>query len=259
MENRDTDKQLNIPNHIAIIPDGNRRWAKSRGLPTFEGHRRGFEAVKKIMHKSRELGVHTLTFWGFSTENWNRSEEEVSYLMKIFEEYISGNIRDAHKYGVRIYHLGRKDRIPEALRKKIIQAEEETKDYTNYDLNMAIDYGGQDEILRVVEKVLKDVKENKISVEDLKNVTGKYAEKYPLYMLKNYFDTANQLYPYPDLVIRTSGEKRLSGFLPWQAAYSELYFAEVHMPDFDEKELIKAIEDYTARERRFGGNAGEKK
>src|SRR3972149_8719680 len=138
MEKGETVQQLNIPNHIAISPDGNRRWAKEHGLPAFEGHRRGFEAVKNIMHKSRELGVHTLTFWGFSTENWNRSDEEVSYLMKIFESYILDNMKDAHKYGVRIYHLGRKDRIPESLRKGLIQAEEETKNYSNYDLNMAI-------------------------------------------------------------------------------------------------------------------------
>ena len=258
MNKEETVQQLNIPNHIAIIPDGNRRWAKEHGLPPFEGHRRGFEAVKNIMHKSRELGVHTLTFWGFSTENWNRSEEEVSYLMKIFESYISGNLKDAHKYGVRIYHLGRKDRIPEFLRNKLVQAEEETKNYTNYDLNMAIDYGGQDEILRVVEKVVGDVESGEVKTEDLKNVTAKYADKYPLYMLKNYFDTKEQLSPYPDLLIRTSGEKRLSGFLPWQAAYSEIYFADVHMPDFDEKELMKAIQDFNTRDRRFGGNTVKK-
>lgn len=258
MEKEETVQQLNIPNHIAIIPDGNRRWAKEHGLPALEGHRRGFEAVKNIMHKSRELGVHTLTFWGFSTENWNRSDEEVSYLMKIFESYILDNMKDAHKYGVRIYHLGRKDRIPESLRKGLIQAEEETKNYSNYDLNMAIDYGGQDEILRVIEKVLKDVKSGGVKAEELRNVTGKYAEKYPLYALKNYFDTKEQLYPYPDLLIRTSGERRLSGFLPWQTAYSEIYFADVHMPDFDEKELMKAIEDYNTRDRRFGGNTTKK-
>lgn len=258
MKKEETVQQLNIPKHIAIIPDGNRRWAKEHGLPAFEGHRRGFEAVKNIMHKSRELGVHTLTFWGFSTENWNRSEEEVSYLMKIFESYIADNINDAHKYGVRIYHLGRKDRMPEALRKRITQAEEETKNYTNYDLNMAIDYGGQDEILRVIEKVVKDVEGGEIKIEDLRNVTGKYADKYPLYMLKNYFDTKEQLYPYPDLLIRTSGERRLSGFLPWQTAYSEIYFADVHMPDFDEKELMKAIQDFNTRDRRFGGNTTKK-
>ena len=258
MEKEETVRQLNIPNHIAIIPDGNRRWAKDHGLPAFEGHRRGFEAVKNIMHKSRELGVHTLTFWGFSTENWNRSDEEVSYLMDIFERYISDNIKDAHKYGVRIYHLGRKDRIPESLRKRLIQAEEETKNYTNYDLNMAIDYGGQDEILRVMEKVLYDVEKGAVKLDDLRNITGKYADKYPLYLLKNYFDTKEQLYPYPDLLIRTSGEKRLSGFLPWQTAYSEIYFANVHMPDFDEKELMKAIQDFNTRDRRFGGNTIKK-
>ncbi|GIW69427.1 MAG: isoprenyl transferase [Patescibacteria group bacterium] len=257
MTTKETEK-LNIPNHIAIIPDGNRRWAKEHGLPPFEGHRRGFEAVRKLLHYSREIGVHTMTFWGFSTENWNRSSDEVSYLMKIFEDYISDNIKDAHKYGVRIYHLGRKDRVPESLRKKLEQAEEETKSYTNHDLNICIDYGGQDEIIRVVQKVCEDVKNGVVNLEDLKNETGKYVGKYPMYSLKNYFDTKDQPYPYPDLIIRTSGEKRLSGFLPWQSAYSELYFAQVHMPDFDEKELMKAIEDFNKRDRRFGGNSAQK-
>lgn len=252
------ESKLVIPNHIAIIPDGNRRWAKQHNIPPFEGHRRGFEAVRNIMHKSRELGVHTLTFWGFSTENWNRSEQEVTYLMKIFESYIIDNLADAHKYGVRIYHLGRKDRVPEYLRKLLIRAEEETKDHTNYDLNMCIDYGGQDEIIRVIEKVVEDVQKGTLKVDELRTVTEKYDGKYPLYQVKNYFDTREQLYPYPDLLIRTSGEKRLSGFLPWQAAYSEIYFADVHMPDFTEKELIKAIEDYNKRDRRFGGNTDKK-
>ncbi|KKR42518.1 MAG: Isoprenyl transferase [Candidatus Woesebacteria bacterium GW2011_GWB1_40_12] len=258
MKNEKTVQQLNIPNHIAIIPDGNRRWATENGLPALEGHRKGAEAVKNVMRKSRELGVHTMTLWGFSTENWNRSDEEVSYLMKIFESYIQENIDEAHKYGVRIYHLGRKDRMPEPLRNGLLRAEEETKNYTNYDFNIAIDYGGQDEIIRVVEKVVKDVESGVISVEELSKVTGRYNDKYPFYLLKSYFDTKEQLYPYPDLLIRTSGERRLSGFLPWQTAYSEIYFSDVHMPAFDEKELMKAIEDFNTRDRRFGGNTTKK-
>lgn len=251
-------EKLNIPNHIAIIPDGNRRWAKEHKLPPFEGHRRGFEAVKKLLHYSRKLGVHTMTFWGFSTENWNRSSEEVSYLMKIFEDYISDNIRDAHKYGVRIYHLGRKDRVPESLRKKLEQAEEETKSYTNHDLNICIDYGGQNEIIRVAQKACEDVLRGVVKPEDLAAEIGKYNTNCPIYQINKYFDTKDQPFPYPDLIIRTSGERRLSGFLPWQSAYSELYFAQVHMPDFDEKELMKAIEDFNKRDRRFGGNSAQK-
>lgn len=252
------EEKFNVPNHIAIIPDGNRRWAKQHGLMPFDGHKKGFERVREIIHKSRDLGIHTLTFWGFSTENWNRTKEEIDYLMKIFERYIIENLKDAHKNKARIYHLGRKDRIPASLKKVIEKAEEETKNYSDYDLNIAIDYGGQDEILRVIEKVSTDVVKGVTTTEELKHFKEKYANKYPIYELRKYFDTKSQKYPYPDLIIRTSGEQRLSGFLPWQACYSEIYFAQVHMPDFDSEELIKAIKDFNTRERRFGGDTAKK-
>ena len=244
------DKQLNIPNHIVIIPDGNRRWARSKGLPTFEGHRKGFDAANADIRKARELGIHTLTLWGFSTENWNRSKEEIDYLMKLFETNIEKNLKEAKKNEARIYHLGRKDRLPKPLLDKIAKAEEETKDFNKHVLNIGLDYGGHDEILRAIEKVIKE----KLKSEDIRKETGRLYDKYPYYAFKNYLDTKDQPYPYPDLVIRTSGEQRLSGFMSWQMAYSEIYFAQVHMPDFGPEELVKAIEDFSSRNRTFGGN-----
>lgn len=253
MENN-TKEQLNIPNHIAIIPDGNRRWAKNKGLPTLMGHKKGFDTANEDIKKARELGVHTMTLWAFSTENWNRSKEEIDYLMKLYEENIEDNLKEAKKTETKIVHLGRKDRIPNSLREKIIKAEEETKNFEKHVLNIALDYGGHDEILRAAERMVEDIKNNKISIDDIKKETGKYNNKYPYYMFKNYLDTKDQKYPYPDLLIRTSGEQRLSGFLSWQIAYTELYFTNLHMPDFGPEELVKAIEFYSTRNRRFGGN-----
>ena len=252
------DKQLsknyNLPNHIAIIPDGNRRWAKERGLFTLEGHRRGFDAANALIKKSREMGIHTLTLWAFSTENWNRSKEEVEYLMNLFESNIETNLNEAKKVGAKIVHLGRKDRIPKSLSEKIINAENQTNKLENHVLNIALDYGGHDEILRAVTTIYKDILEGKINIEDIYNEKGKYKEKYPYYLFKEYLDTKNQPFPYPDLIIRTSGEQRLSGFLSWQCAYSELYFAKVHIPDLTPKKFEIAINDFATRDRRFGGN-----
>lgn len=243
-----------MPNHVAIIPDGNRRWARSRGLPILEGHRRGFEAVNAVIRVARDLGIHTMTFWAFSTENWNRSKEEVSYLMKLYAQYLDDHLQEALDNDTRIIHLGRKSRLPKVLRKKIEEAETRSATNKTHVLNIGLDYGGQDEILRAVQKIAEDIGQNKITAKDLYKEVGKYNGKYPYYFFKNYLDTGDQAYPYPDLVIRTSGEQRLSGFLSWQSAYSEFYFADVHMPDFKEEEFKKALVDFTSRERRFGGD-----
>ena len=248
------NKNTNMPNHVAIIPDGNRRWAESKGLPNLEGHRRGFNAANADIKKSREMGIFAMTLWAFSTENWNRSKEEIDYLMKLFENNIDSNLKEAKKVGSRIVHLGRKDRIPESLKNKIIKAEEETKHLDKHVLNIALDYGGHDELLRAMKKMHQDIAENKISIDDINNVVGKYKDKYPYYLFKNYLDTADQPHPYPDLIIRTSGEMRLSGFLSWQCAYSELYFTNLHMPDLTPQEFEKAVLSYSQRTRRFGGN-----
>jgi len=248
-------KGTKVPHHVAVIPDGNRRWARARGLPSLEGHRRGFDVGPKIARAAREFGVHTMTIWAFSTENWNRSPQEIKYLMNMFEEFIDKNLEEAKKENVRIYHLGRKDRIPESLRKKIEQAEAETKRNKAHVLNVALDYGGHDELLRAIGRVLEDIKKGEIVKEDLGKELGRYANKYPYYLFKNYLDTGDQPYPYPDLVIRTSGEQRTSGFLPWQIAYAEFYWEKSHFPDFTPEKLKAAILDYSRRERRFGGDS----
>lgn len=222
----------NIPNHIAIIPDGNRRWAKMRNLPTFEGHRRGFNLGNKIAKKVRSLGINTLTFWLFSTENWNRSKEEISYLMKLYEIFIDKSLKEALKEQVRVIHLGRKERIPKSLLKKIEDIEQKTKNFSRFYQNIALDYGGQDEILRAA-----------------KNLKGKNATAENFNEL---LDTKDQPFPNPDLVIRTGGEQRISGFMLWQVAYSEFIFLDKYFPDFKESDIDLAVLEYSKRQRRFG-------
>jgi undecaprenyl diphosphate synthase len=257
MHSETQDSKLNsaqVPNHIAIIPDGNRRWARDRNLPTFTGHKKGFDIATEVIKEARNLGVHTVTLWAFSTENWNRSQEEIDYLMDMYLNLIDKNLKEAKKDNARIYHLGRKDRIPAELAKKLVEVEEETKDGTSHVLNVALDYGGHDELLRAITKACTDVQSGKIVPEDLFKQEGLYHEKYPYYLFKNYLDTAQQPHPYPDLLIRTSGEQRISGYLSWQCAYAEFYFSQVHFPDFTPEELRKAVDSFVNRKRRFGGN-----
>jgi undecaprenyl diphosphate synthase len=224
-----------IPKHIAIIPDGNRRWAKERGKNSNEGHKRGFENLVELVRASRHLGVKHLTVWGFSTENWNRNEEELEGLMNIFAKALDRFAADLHEHKARFKHLGRKDRLNKNLIEAINQLEESTKSYDQYYLNIALDYGGQDEILRAVKKAATCKKE----IDEL------CADEF-----SKYLDTEDQ--PYPDLIIRTSGEQRLSGLMPWQSVYAELYFAKMHFPDFSKKELTNAILEFSHRNRRFG-------
>ncbi|MBI1863551.1 di-trans,poly-cis-decaprenylcistransferase [Candidatus Microgenomates bacterium] len=221
--------------HIAIIPDGNRRWARARNMPTLEGHRRGFSALEKMANHIRKRGIHTLTVWAFSTENWNREKDEITYLMKLYETWLNSNLRTAVRDKVRIIHLGRKDRIPESLRKKLIEAEEKTKSYTQFNLGFAVDYGGRDEIAR--------------AFENMKNETAEVTDKD---QLAAYLDTRDFTHPFPDLVIRTSGEHRTSGFMTWQTAYSEWIFHDKYLPDFTIPDLDLCIQDYQNRQRRFG-------
>ena len=228
-----------VPNHIAIIPDGNRRWARARGLNTLYGHKAGFEAAVKVCRTAREWGVHTVTLWGFSTENWDRSEKEVNYLMKLYEKLIKDFLEEARENQVRIYHLGRKDRLPKLLMKKIEAAEKETTKYTKYIMNICLDYGGHDDILRAVQKMIKD---------------GIKAEDVSKELMEKYIDTKNKPYPYVDLMIRTSGEQRTSGFLLWESPYTEYYWENGHFPDFSPEKLREAILDFSRRRRRFGGN-----
>lgn len=244
-----------IPHHIAIIPDGNRRWAKKRGLPTFEGHRQGFNRVVPLIRTARDLGIHTLTLWAFSTENWSRDRAEINYLMKLYEKLVDENLAQAKKESARIYHLGRKDRLPKSLVKRITEAEKGTVKNNKYVLNIALDYGGQDEILRTTEKIVKNILDKKIKITDLSKNENQDTQSPPLYFYRRFLDTGDQPYPYPDLIIRTSGEQRLSGLLSWQSAYAELYFEKDHFPDFTPGKLKAAVEAYSTRQRRFGGNA----
>ncbi|OGK30089.1 di-trans,poly-cis-decaprenylcistransferase [Candidatus Roizmanbacteria bacterium RIFCSPHIGHO2_12_FULL_33_9] len=220
-----------IPNHVAIIPDGNRRWAKGKSLPTFEGHRRGFEIMRNIGRRARELGIKILTVWAFSTENWNRSKEEIEYLMDIYESWVDLHLEDAMKDKVRIIHMGRKDRIRDSLRKKLESAELKTKNFSKFYLCIALDYGGKDEIIRAVKSI-----KNKMDAKEL----------------EKHLDTKDLPYPNPDLVIRTSGEFRTSGFMPWQTVYSEYIILDKHFPDFTTKDLEECLTIYGKRKRRFG-------
>lgn len=227
-----------VPDHIALILDGNRRWARARGLKPWEGHRAGYEAVRKLARASRELGVHTFTIWSFSTENWDRPKKEIDEILKLLRAGLEEFRKEAHKEKVRLVHLGRKDRFPKDIALQLERLEKETKNYNNV-LNLALDYGGRDEIVRATKKIIAD------------NIP---AEKIDEKLFEGYLDTYGQPYPNPDLFIRTSGEQRTSGLLPWQMAYSEFYFEPEHLPDFTPEKLRNAILDYSRRRRRFGGN-----
>jgi len=224
----------NIPNHVAIIPDGNRRWAKERGLPTFEGHQKGFESLINIGKKTRELGIKILTVWAFSTENWKRSKEEISYLMNLYEIMLDKYLAEALKEKIRIIHLGRKDRINKTLKNKIVNIEKKTKNFTQYYLCIGLDYGGRDEIIRAISKI--KYQKSKINENNLNQL----------------LDTKDLPYPNPDLIIRTSGEQRLSGFLLWQSQYSELMFVKKYLPDFGPGDFEECINFFVKRQRRFG-------
>ena len=233
-------KDAVLPNHIAMVLDGNRRWARARGLEPWKGHYYGYKAVNALAHATRKLGIHTFTVWAFSTENWERPKREIDEIMDLFRRGLRETEKDFHKEHVALVHLGRKDRLPVDLQNEFKRIEAETAKYASEHIfNMAIDYGGRDEIVRAVQKIIKD----KVPAEE---VNEKSFEKY--------LDTYGQPYPNPDLFIRTSGEQRTSGLLPWQMVYSEFYFEAEHLPDFSPDKLKVALLDYSRRRRRFGGN-----
>ncbi len=233
-----------VPHHLLIFPDGNRRWARERGLPSLEGHRRGFKAAYPLAKACRDFGIHTVTIWAFSTENWKRSKEEVNHLMNLYRQFIDRHFEEALKEEVKVIHLGRKDRLPKSLMERIGEVEEKTKNFEKHILNIALDYGGRNELLRAIKKLLDDYKNKKIKSSGLSEE-----------LFAQYLDTASQPYPDPDFIIRTSGEHRTSGIFPWQAVYAELYFEKDHFPDFTPEKLKKAIIEYSRRERRFGGDS----
>lgn len=231
---------MEIPQHVAIILDGNGRWAKSKGMPRNYGHTMGAKNVETVCKAAHDMGIKYVTMYAFSTENWNRPDSEVSALMKLLESYLKNCIKTADKNDMRVRVIGDTSRLTEKFRKQIAELEEASKKNDGLNLQIAINYGSRDEMLRAMKKMAEDVKEGKIGVSDITE---------PLFA--DYLDTAG--IPDPDLLIRTSGEQRLSNYLLWQLAYSEFYFTEVPWPDFGKDELEKAVEAYNKRDRRFGG------
>lgn len=232
-------KNTVIPNHIAMILDGNRRWARSRGLKPWEGHYNGYLAIEKLARAVRDLGVHTFTVWAWSTENWDRPQKEIDQIMDLFRRSLKEKEKEFHRDKVALVHLGRKDRLPEDIRKSLIRIESDTAKYAkNHIFNLAVDYGGRSEIVRATQKAI----ESGIKAEDLDENT-----------YEKFLDTYGEPYPNPDLFIRTSGEQRTSGLLPWQMVYAEYYFDPTHLPDFSPEKLKEAILDFSRRRRRFGG------
>lgn len=228
--------EKNIPNHIGLIIDGNRRWAKEKGLSGLEGHLKGSQKLTELAQYIWDMGVKILTVYAFSTENWNRSEEEVNYLMKMMGDYLlDKNIETYHKKGIKILVIGQKERLEKGLQDKIAKTEEKTKNNKNGVLVLAISYGGRAEIIEAIKKIARE----KVAEEEIN-------EK----MFDDFLWTKGL--PHPELIIRSGGEQRLSNFLTWQSAYSELYFSPKFWPDFTCKDIDEAIADYSKRQKRFG-------
>jgi undecaprenyl diphosphate synthase len=230
---------MNIPKHVAIILDGNGRWAKKRMMPRQYGHAKGAGVVEQICEDAYNLGIHYLTVYAFSTENWNRPDNEVKVLMDIFSNYMVEKLEKVGQKNMKIRFIGERSRLDAAMIQKINDLEQSTKENTGLNFTVALNYGSRDEMIRAMRKVAEDVKSGVLQPEEITEQT--YA---------SYLDTAEL--PDPDLMIRTSGEQRLSNYLLWQSAYTELYFTDVLWPDFRKQDLEKAIEWYNQRDRRFG-------
>lgn len=229
-----------VPQHVAIILDGNGRWAKQHGMPRNYGHTQGAKNVETICREAWNLGIKYLTVYAFSTENWNRPEDEVRALMKLLRNYMKNCMKTAEKNHMRVRVIGDISKLDPDIQKSIFRLEDFSKDQDGLNFQIAINYGSRDEMLRGMRKMLGDYKEGRFSLEELNEQR-----------FEDYLDTRG--IPAPDLLIRTSGELRLSNYLLWQLAYSELYFTEVPWPDFTKEELVKAVEDYNKRDRRYGG------
>lgn len=228
------DKKLNIPNHIAIIMDGNGRWASKSNLPKKAGHKKGGEVAKQIVSQCKRIGVNYLTLFTFSSENWNRSESEIKDLMNLLRHYLKSHIKDLIKQDVKIKFIGRRDNLERDIQKSMLQAEEKSK-HNKFNLILAISYGARDELRDAAESYFMH-RTNNLDNNDIK--------------LEDFLYTKG--IPDPDLLIRTSGEQRISNYLLWQLAYAELYFTEVLWPDFNESCLMNAIEEFSNRDRRYG-------
>ena len=231
---------MKVPNHVAIILDGNGRWAKAKGMPRTYGHVKGCANLETICDDVKDLGIKYLTVYAFSTENWKRSRDEVEALMKLFRSYLKKCVKIAERNKMRVKIIGDTSVFDEVIRERIHYLEEVSKDYDELYFQIALNYGSRDEITRGMRRMAQDAAEGKLIPAQITEET-----------IEGYLDTAGV--PDPDFLIRTSGELRLSNFLLWQLAYTEFYFTEVPWPDFDKQELIRAIEKYNQRDRRYGG------
>ena len=231
----------NMPKHIAIIMDGNRRWAKQRGKNASFGHKEGAKTLEKIVRYANKIGLRYITVYAFSTENWKRAEDEVSALMMLLQNYLDDYSKRADTENIRVKILGDITVLSSGMQKSILRCMERTKDNTGVTFNIALNYGGRDEIIKAVKKIAEDVKEGKVNIGDIDED-----------MISNNLYTKGM--PDPDLLIRTSGELRLSNFLPWQVVYSEFLFVDKNWPDFTEEDLDNAIIEYQKRTRKFGAN-----
>jgi len=236
-------KDGEMPSHVGVILDGNRRWARSRGLPPWSGHEEGAKRVEELLKWCIEAGIKTLTIYVFSTENFQRPREEVDAIMRLAKKYIKRAIEseEIHKHKVRVKAIGRLELLPEDLREVIGELEKATEKYNDHYLNIAIAYGGRSEIIDAVKRIAEKVKMGELEVEEINEE-----------VFEKHLYTSHLPNPYPDLIIRTSGEERLSGFLLWQCAYSELIFLDVYWPDFRKIDFWRAIRIYQKRERRYG-------
>ena len=229
-----------LPSHIAIIMDGNGRWAAKRALPRKAGHKAGAEAFERLITEAKELGIQHLTVYAFSTENWRRSEDEVNAIMELLRYYLKNSFQRFLKDNVKMHIIGDISRLDKDIQEQIQEVEERSREKDGMTVHIALNYGGRDELCRCIQKIAKEVENGRISAQDIKEET-----------IEAYLDTVGV--PDPELIIRTSGEERISNFLLWQIAYSEFYFTDVLWPDFGKKDLLKAIYYYQNRERRFGG------
>jgi undecaprenyl diphosphate synthase len=239
MQENKNQTDLKIPKHVAIILDGNGRWAKSKGMPRNYGHVQGAKAVEVICEEAYKMGIQYLTVYAFSTENWNRPKDEVDALMKLLRNYLKTCLRTAEKNRMCVRVLGDKSRLDEDIRKRIDELEQATKDNDGLHFQIALNYGGRDEILRAVREIALKVQRGTLKPQEIEEATINAA-----------LDTKE--IPEPDLLIRTCNEQRISNFLLWQLAYTELYFTPIAWPDFTKEELVKAVEAYTVRDRRYG-------
>lgn len=224
-----------LPQHVAVIMDGNRRWANEQGLPKLEGHRQGYERVKKMAEWCIARGVKTMTIFAFSTENWKRADDEVGYLMNLVETMFRDDVQELHKQGIRLRVLGQRDRLRPSILAALDEAQERTKDNDVLTLAVCFNYGGRQEIVDACKQIVQ---------------SGVPADRIDEAMIASHLYWPNM--PEPDLIIRTSGEERLSGFLLWECAYSEFYWTKTHWPAFSEEDFDRALQEYAARQRRYG-------